>query len=140
MPTSTRQNFLELVVDRYRFALRADCVLGVVNEAPLAGTLSFREQELPLADLRRVFAGRDATALPFAVALEAGGDRAAVGVDAVGHVRRDELDILHLPPFGIVCPALFAGALRDAGNLLLVLEPAELVRLAQASSAASRAD
>ena len=121
--------YLELTVGRFRCALRADCVLGVVTGQGVDRTIQFRDSKLPFLDLRRRFLGTQSVSVPFAVALEAAGVVLALGVDHVGHVRREALELVTMPRFGLEHPGLFALALRSSGDLLPVLDPMQLVLL-----------
>ena len=121
--------YLDLRVDRFRLALRADCVLGVLVDVT-PPTVLLRGQSLPLCDLAVLFTGTTRARAPFAVCFEAGDKIASIGVDRVEHMVVSEGSPLQpMPPFGLLRPNIFAGVLRGQGGLLLALEPFHLGQL-----------
>jgi hypothetical protein len=120
---------LELIVGPYALALRAAVVLQIVEAVPTGEPFTFRQRRWPVCDLGEALAGVHRRTLPYALAIEAAGEAAVLGVDRIAHVIGTPLPTA-LPTFGLTRPDLFEGALRHEGRLLLLLSPAALVTYA----------
>lgn len=125
MDTST---YIGATVGAFRLALPESSVAGVITDVLVGEPASFRGQRLPVVDLKAVFDGERRLIAPFAIVVEARGERILVGVDAVAHtpIRATALPV---PKLGLLRPDLFEGALRDASGLTLVLSPRSLIGL-----------
>jgi hypothetical protein len=130
MVTGSAATFLDLAVGRFRLALRADCVLGVLNDVSIDEPVHFRGATFRLVDLGALMVGEHRDRVPFAVAVETDAGRIAAGVDAVGHLNPGQAPkVRALPSFGLQTPELFDGVLTDERGLLLILRPSSIVRL-----------
>src|SRR5512145_3033164 len=94
MPHADEASYLELMAGPYALGLPARCVVQVLQDVVHAGVLRVKGGEVPLVDLRAALGMPARSELPFVVALEAGGALAAVGVDRVEHLRRQEAPLL----------------------------------------------
>jgi hypothetical protein len=128
--------YLDLTVGHYSLALAARSVLTVAHDVDLGRGLSFGGGPLRAVDLAVLFGAAPRRRVPFAVAFENDGTIGAVGVDNVGHLRRQhDSPITAIPAFGLARPELIEGGLREEGRLLLLLRPAALIELTSLVSA-----
>lgn len=130
MVSGSTATYLDLAVGRFRLALRADSVLGVLQDLATDAPVRFRGTAFPLVDLAASMSGERRDRVPFAVVLETDAGRIAAGVDAVGHLNPGHTPTLRaIPRFGLQQPELFDGVLTDERGLLLILKPASIARL-----------
>lgn len=130
MTNESAVTYLDLKVGRFRLALGADHVLGILGDVAAGDSVTLRGDRLPLLDLHSLFTREHRDPIPFVVAFECEAGRVAVGVDRVDHLRLESSTILvALPRFGLRMPKLFSEALRDDKGILLVLDPVSLAKL-----------
>jgi hypothetical protein len=120
--------YIAVTVGTYRLGFPAAAVAGVITDVLTGEPATFRGLRLPIVDLGAVFGGARRLVVPFAVAIEARGDRILVGVDRVAHepLRGQAVPV---PKLGLLRPDLIDGALRHDGELTLVLSPRSLIGL-----------
>jgi len=125
-PQRLETTYLDLAVGGFRLALSARAVIGVQQDVAVAPALELRGQRLRFLDLASGFGGATRRVAPFVIAFESGPGPAAVGIDAVNHLRLHEAPLVAVPPFGLARPALWTGAVRSGSTLLFVLHPEAL--------------
>lgn len=135
--------YLDMTVGPFRLALRTRCVVivnqdvsltepEVVFRGALVATVELRAERVPLIRFstgdRRTLEPGDR--VPFIVAVDGPTGPVALAADRVGYVHNLGTTRLAVPHFGMLSPDLFEGAVRAEEDLLLLLAPPALSRLA----------
>ncbi|MBC7793543.1 MAG: hypothetical protein H7Z43_07530 [Clostridia bacterium] len=112
----------------FRLAIPKASVQGVLTDVITGCAARFHGERVAVVDLAALFANAHRLVAPFAVAVEHRGRRAIVAVDSVAPAYLMGT-LVAMPKLGLLRPDLFEGALRVAGEIVLVLAPRSLVTL-----------